>query len=267
MITGARLFLVFAVLLSQGAAFAQTTGQVAIEAPFKWPRSEESVSGASRPSKEVIESFLNAARERIPETKGRPIHVAEFRFAPHERGRLYLVALTGTRFFWSTDIIAPEQSGSRYTELESDGGIPFAMQAVDLDGDGADELVTGSWPGGYLGATTPPIFWYTVWRFHDGVPEDASARFPDFYRGFVLGQLWYPESLLRRLENQDPEGTRVPLAEIEYVRLKFERIVLNQTNAGLDEALAWARSGVSGLQVMGILSLAEIPASAAGQEY
>ena len=39
------MFLVFALLLGQGASFAQTTGRVAIEAPFKWPRSGESISG------------------------------------------------------------------------------------------------------------------------------------------------------------------------------------------------------------------------------
>lgn len=255
-----------ALLLVQGRTLAQTTGQVVIAAPFTWPQSEEATSAANRLSKGVIESFVNAARDQIPETKDLPIHVAAFRFVPLERGRLYLVALTGTRFFWSTDVIAPGEHGFRYTELESDGGIPFAMQPADLDGNGVDELVTGIWPTGYAGAGTPSIFWYTVWQFHDGVPEDASARFPEFYRSFVLGQLDYPEALLRRLQEQDPEGTRVPLAEIEYVRFKFQRTILKQTNAGLNEALAWIHSGKSALQVMGIWSLAEMPAPAAGQE-
>lgn len=259
-----------ALLLCTGALTAQETHLVKIPAPFSWPGSEASALRANKLPKDKIRSFIvalvNGFSPPAPGNAELPRQVPEFRFVPLEAGKFYLVALTGARVFWSTAVIVPEGGGFRYTELESDGGIPFAMQAADLAGDGVDELVTGSWPAGYSGATTPAIYWYTVWQFHDGVPEDASARFPDFYRGFVLGQLWYPESLLRNLQGQDPEGTRVPLAEIEYVRLKFERIVLGHTNAGLDEALAWARSKVSHLVIMGIWSLAEMPSLAAGQE-
>jgi hypothetical protein len=243
---------------------------VKVPAPFSWPRSGASAARANKLPKEDVRAFIvalvNAFSPRVPENAELTRQVAEFRFVPLEAGKFYLVALTGARVFWSTAVIAPEGGGFRYTEMESDGGLPFAMQAVDLAGDGVDELVTGVWPGGYSGASTPAIYWYTVWQFHDGVPEDASARFPDFYRGFVLGQLGYPESLLRNLQGQDPEGTRVPLAEIEYVRLKFQRSILGQANAGLDEALAWARSKVSHLVVMGIWALAEMPSPVAGQE-
>ena len=159
---------------------------------------------------------MNAARERIPETKGLPIHVAEFKFAPLERVRLSVVGSDRHPFFLVDRHYRSGGGGFRYTELESDGGIPFAMQAVDLDGDGVDELVTGIWPAGYLGATTPPIFWYTVWQFHDGVPEDASARFPDFYRSFVLGQLWYPEKLLRDLAQTLPFRAAGPVLGLPY---------------------------------------------------
>jgi len=73
--------------------------------------------------------------------------------------------------------------------------------------------------------------------------------------------------MLRTAEEGKPRPPpRYPLAEIEYVRLKFERIVLGHTNAGLDEALAWARSKVSHLVTMGIWSLAEMPSPAASQE-
>ncbi len=258
-----------ALLLCMGAVTAQETHLIKIPAPFSWPRSEASALRANELPKDKIRSFVvalvNGFSPPTPEGAEPPRQVPEFRFVPLEAGKFYLVALTGARVFWLIAVVFPAAGGFRYTELESDGGIPFAMQAVDLAGDGVDELVTGSWPAGYSGATTPAIYWYTVWQFHDGVPEDASARFPDFYRGFVLGQLWYPESLLRNLQAQDPEGTRIPLAEIQYVRLKFERIVLGHTNAGLDEALAWARSK-GPLETMGVLSLAEMPSPAAGQE-
>jgi hypothetical protein len=264
------VLLISALLLCMGAVTAQETRLVKIPAPFSWPDSESAALRANKFSKDRIRSFIvalvNEFSPPAPENAELPRQVPEFRFVPLEAGKFYLIALTGARVFWSTAVIVPEGGEFRYTELESDGGIPFAMQAVDLAGDGVDELVTGNWPAGYSGATTPAIYWYTVWQFHDGVPEDVSARFPDFYRGFVLAQLWYPEILLRSLQAQDPKATRVPLAEIDYVRLKYQRTILGQANAGLDEALAWARSKVSHLETMGIWSLAEMPSPAAGQE-
>jgi hypothetical protein len=140
------------------------------------------------------------------------------------------------------------------------------MSAVDLNGDGVDELVTAEWPAGYQGAGTPPIYWYTVWQFRDGVPYDASAQFPEFYQGFVLGQLSHIEKLLSKLQSVDPAAVQVPLAEIEYVRLKFQRTVLSQKNAGIEQALAWAESKNGSLRIMGISSLAEMPAPAAGEK-
>ena len=162
-------------------------------------------------------------------------------------------------------VVAPEGEGFRYTVLESDGGIPFPMRIVDLAGDGIDELITAQWPVGYHQGI-PPIYWYTVWQFHNGMPEDVSDQFPQFYRGFVLGQLDYPERLLREVELHDPAVVRTPLAEIQYVRLKFEHLVQHHTDAGLDETLAWARSQSPEFSEMGIWLLAEMPAPAAGEE-
>lgn len=264
------VLLISALLLGMGTMTAQETHLVKIPAPFSWPGSEPAALRANKFPKDMVRSFIvalvNGFSPPTPANAEPPIQVPEFRFVPLEAGKFYLVALTGARVFWSTAVIFPAGGGFRYTELESDGGLPLAMQAVDLQGNGVDELVTGSWPTGYSGATTPAIYWYTVWKFHNGVPEDASARFPDFYRSFVLGQLSYPETLLRSLQAHDPKATQVPLAEIDYVRLKFDRTVTGHRNAGMDEALAWARSKVSSLVIMGIWSLAEMPAPAAGQE-
>jgi hypothetical protein len=189
------VLMVLALLLGMGPGIAQETHLVKIPAPFPWPDSEAAALRANKISQDSIRSFtvalVNEFSVPTPEKAGLPRQVHEFRFVPLEAGRFYLIALTGAGAFWSTAVIVPEGGGIRYTELESDGGLPFAMQAVDLEGDGVDELVTGSWPAGYSGASTPAIYWYTVWQFHNDVPEDASARFPDFYRSFVLGQLSY----------------------------------------------------------------------------
>jgi hypothetical protein len=253
-----------------GVLIGQQSHLVKIPARFAWPNSAESAIRANMLPKDKVRSFIedlvNTIGPPAPRNAELQRQVPEFRFVPLETGKFYLVALTGAGVFWSSAVVLPVGGGFRYTELESDGGIPFAMQAIDLDGDGVDELVTAVWPAGYLGAASPPIYWYTIWRFRNAIPEDASAHYPDFYRRFVVGQLGYLETLLRSLQGQDPEGTRVPLAEVEYVRLKFERIVLGRTNAGLDEALTWARSKVPPLKIMGIWSLADMRSPDATQE-
>ncbi len=82
----------------------------------------------------------------------------------------------------------------------------------------------------------------------------------------MLGELPYIDGLLSTLQPTDPEGVKVPLAEIEYIRLKFRRVILGEKSAGLEEALIWAESKETSLQSMGIGSLAEMPASEAGRE-
>jgi hypothetical protein len=234
-------------------------------AGFTWPQTQTSAVQADALPKEKVQSFLNLLRAQVPGYM--PIRLGGFRFVPLEKGRYYLVAVTGgDRFYWNTDVVAPQGQGFQYSEMINNGALPLAMSAVDLNGDGFDELVTNEWPAGYQGASTPPIYWYTVWQFRNGVPRDASAQFPEFYRGFVLGQVWYVEILLSKLQSVDPENTRIPLAEIEYVRLKFQRVILGEKNAGLDRALAWAQSKKSSLSNMGIWCLAEMPAPEAEQE-
>jgi len=234
-------------------------------AGFTWPQTQTSAVLANALPKEKVQSFLNSLRAQVPEYL--PIRLGGFRFVPLERGRYHLVAVTGgERFYWYTAVVAPEGQGFRYSDTINNDALPLAMSAVDLDGDGVDELVTAEWPAGYQGASSAPIYWYTVWQFRNGVPRDASAQFPEFYQGFVLGQLSYVEGLLSKLQSVDPESTLIPLAEIEYVRLKFQRVILGEKNAGLEQVLAWAESKNGSLRIMGISSLAEMPAPAAGEK-
>lgn len=260
-------------LLAAGVLLSalQLTGQdvdthlVGGTANFAWPQTYTSAVQANGLPKEKVESFLNSLRGQVPMYS--PIRVGSFRFALLEKSNYYLVAITGgERFYWNTDVISPQGQRFRYSEMVSHGFFPLAMQLSDLDGDGVDELVTTQWPAGYQGASPPPIYWYTVWRFRGGLPYDASAQFAEFYRGFVLGHLSYIEELLGKLRSADPESVQVPLAEIEYVRLKFHRVILREKNAGLQMALDWVASKDAALQSMGIWSLAEMPSSAAGEK-
>lgn len=241
------------------------THRVSGTATFTWPQSEASAVQANQLPPVSVESFLNSLREHVPGYS--PIRLGGFRFALLEKGRYCLMAITGgERFYWNTDVVAPQGQDFQYSEMIANYPFPLAMQAVDLDGDGIDELVTAEWPSGYQGASTPPIYWYTVWQFRNGIPRDASAQFPEFYRGFALGQLSYLEEVLNALQSVEPARVRVPLAEIEYVRFKFQRVILGEKNAGLEQALAWVASKDSTLRSLGLWALAEMPSPAAGQK-
>ncbi len=242
----------------------QETHAVQHVAPFGWPKIASSAIGANKLPLERVESFINSVRAGLRGYAAAKI--LDFRFAPLEEGRFLLVADCGGRVGSNVDVMAPTAHGYEFTEIESDSILPLPLRIVDLDGDGVDELITSERPAGYMGASTPPIYWYTIWRFRDGIPEDVSAQFPAFYRSFVLPQYEYLGDLLRRLQSEDAEGTRVQLAEIEYIHFKFERIVLGRKNAGLEEALSWAGSHDMNMEVLGMSSLAEMPSEAAGQQ-
>src|SRR2546425_2941762 len=115
----ARESLAGAMLLWAIQMNGQDTHLVSGTAGFRWPQTQASHTNANRLPREKVESFLNSLRAHVPGYT--PIHVGEFRFVPLEKGRYYLVAATGDRYLWNTDIVAPEGQGFQYTELVSHG--------------------------------------------------------------------------------------------------------------------------------------------------
>ena len=262
-------YLLLALLLASFLA-AQETQTVHVKAPFAWPETAPEAARANELPSGRIASFLRTVTFALttPASRigGATLTLSEFRFAPLERGRFYLVAVSGGRVESFVDVVARDGRGYHYTRIESESPLPLGMSLVDLRGNGVEDLITAKWPAGYMGASTPPIYWYTVWRFRNGVPEDASAQFPAFYQNFALSQVMYLGGILGKLHAADPKGTEVPLAEIEYIHLKYERVILGQKDAGLEAAISWAQSGKVSLEILGMSSLAEIPSEAAREE-
>jgi hypothetical protein len=264
---GFQLLVLFPLCVS--ALTAQETHTVRVAAPFRWPRTELEAAAANKIPGGEVGSFLEALTSAFttPASRigGESPKLIQFRFVPLEARTFYLVATTAVRVGSYTNVVAQVPGGFRYTRIDSETPLPLAMLTVDLDGDGVDELVTAQWPAGYLGANTPPIYWYTVWRFNEGVPQDASAQFPEFYKSFVLGCTAYIDRLLAQLQTVNPEGANVALAESEFVRLKYQREILGRKDAGLEQAITWAESKETPLRIMGIWALAEMSAPAAGE--
>lgn len=257
-------------LLCAMPSLSQEVHLVDVSPGFRWPVSLASAEKANSMPKGQVARLLHSALARIlgsPPPGAPRMTVSAFRFVPLERGRFYLVLWGGER--WTqTYVLVPEKGRISLADMQTivGGTLPPSMSIVDFQGSGSDELITAGLPVGSPAALTPSIYWYTVWRFRDGVPEDVSAEFPEFYSQFVMPQVEYPQDLLRRLQARGANDVMIPLAEIAYIRLKYQRDVMGQENAGLKQALAWAQSKNADLSSLGIFSLADMSAPAAVEE-
>ena len=259
-----------AILLSVCACCAASQGQQArfpilrAHRSLNWPQTEVQAYSANKLPKQDIDLFLDNLGEGP--LVGAATKVLEFRFVRLEPGLFGLAVVVPARRA-PIEVVTPVGGNRfRFFPLEGlpNGGL-LATSLVDMDGDGSQCLIVRS-PVADRGASTDPIYWYRIYKWDRGVPQDVSVRFPEFYREFVLPQVDYPERLLTQLKARGAKDTKVPLAEIAYVRLKYERDFLGHGNAGLEQALAWAESKNSDLITMGIASLSEMRSQRAWAE-
>lgn len=241
---------------------------------LKWPQTPQQVATDNRMPPSKMSALLHS-----PVTgPAVPMKVYGFRFAYLEPGRLYLVTAIGTRIAW-LGTMTPI-GGGRFVSTSLDGvsNGTVANSLVDLRGNGVDEVISLRLVDNH-GSATAPIYWYTIYQFHDGKPVDVSAQFPEYYRDVVLPPLAYlenvfywmktnvPAKVLREHPGQLGPGTPdVELAEIGFVRLKYQHVILGHKNAGLQRALRWAQSSNSDIAVLGVRSLAEMTAPRAWEE-
>lgn len=266
------VFLTLALLVA--SAEAQTISVLPGRPSFGWPRTRAQALAANNLSDKQVGAFLDSLG-RGPVVV--PSKVLGFRFVNLEAGRVYLVASLRARQGW-LEAVYPT-GGSRFGIVSlgaPNGALPASL--LDLRGNGVEEVI-GRRLVNYRGAFTDPIYWYTIYAFHDGKPVDVSAQFPEFYRDVVLPRLDYlgrvfgwikmnvPAKLLQG--NPAPLGKGAPdieLAEIGFVRLKYQHVILGNKNAGLDEAIKWAKSPNTDIAVLGVRSLGEMTAPEAWEE-
>jgi hypothetical protein len=141
----------------------------------------------------------------------------------------------------------------------------LATDLLDLDGDGFDEVISSEFAAGYQGASTPPLYWYTIYSFKDGLPHDVSRQFRGLYEVDVLGWGYKLERLIMPPLGSGSKENNYIEAQIIFTQLKYHRKILGEAKAGLQEATGWAESSEAGLQELAISTLREIndPASIA----
>jgi hypothetical protein len=227
---------------------------------FRWPNSTIDIPRANAIAAEKVVSFINALAKQLDRPS---ITVQEFRFARLEEGKIHLVATidsSGRGFYYALAVISPEGAKFRYTTLTSVSPHVLGGEVVDLDGDGRDEIIAKNFIAGYRGAQSDQIYWYSIYQWHNAVPQDVSASFQQFYDRGALPQLTYLEHWLDLIAHGDhPEEVRLQKAQIEAVRLKYRRKIIGEKNAGIEEAKAWIESGNLDFQKLGIEALVEIP--------
>ena len=242
---------------------------------LRWPQTPRQLAVANRLPLKAVASALRSSSSGPGAV---PNNLYGFRFAYLERGRVYLVTSMGTRYGWLGTLEPVGDGKFQSTSLPAMPNGSLATSVVDLRGDGVDEVI-GLTPVTYRGAFGDPIYWYTIYAFHDGKPEDVSAQFPEFYQTNVLPWLDYlyrvydwirhtvPGPLLQgKLSELGPGSPDIELAEIAFVRLKYQHVILGNKNAGLRRALAWVRSRNSQIATLGVRLLAQMTAPAAWAE-
>ena len=164
----------------------------------------------------------------------------------------------GSRFPWGLDIVCPERGGFVVTGLTDERMGLLAADLIDLDGDGFAEVISSRFAAGYQGASTPPLYWYTIYSFKDGLPHDVSQEFPDFYRVEVDHWADKLERIIMPPVGSDSKESRNIEARIVFTRLKYQRNIHGDRKAGLQEAAGWAESSDPSLQELALMTVREI---------
>ena len=220
---------------------------------FKWPTdAADSLLANRRTSKDAVGAFLEF---------GRNAGVGEFRFALLGPKEVCLIARWHRRDAALQEVVCPASGGGYWdTSLSHAAPGPLAWCVVDLKGNGNSEVVSsGIGTGAYA---APPIYWYTVYSFRDGLPRDVSSEFPEFYRAAFLPQLSAIERMLNPPEDaQAPTPKWAPFESLvlRFMRLKYERRILGEKQAGLEEGLSWVKSPYIDVRSLGVQTLGEIP--------
>jgi len=198
------------------SARGQVSSLVTPRHPLTWPRTSAEVAAANRMPRRAVASFLGTT-STVPGTV--TAGIGGFRFAYLEPHRVYLVVAEPTKAGVWLVTLSPVGAGKfRQTLLNEFVNGTVATSLVDLQGNGVDEVV-GRKPVNYRGAFTDPIYWYSIYAFHGGKPEDVSPRYPEFYRDVAIPHLDYLERVF------------------DWIRINVPRKLLQETLENLALAL------------------------------
>jgi hypothetical protein len=128
---------------------------------------------------------------------------------------------------------------------------------VDMGGDGAYELIMPELAGGYQGAGSLPLYWYSIFRVEDSIPKEVSASYPAFYVDRLLQYV----GLIQSLADQVAPGSIIAVeaqAKARFLKAKYDRRIVGDRTAGIDDAIRWASADNPTLEMLAIESFRDI---------
>jgi hypothetical protein len=240
-----------------GSAFSQAgTPEVSKVVPsFAWPRTEQGSNVDMRVAEEQASALL---RTVSTELWGVRVELGQFAFARLWPDRITLVA-TFDASAWLNSVAALDWDGSRLHVHQWQAWQPYDLNegVVDVDGDGLVEIVTRVLALGYEGANTKPIAWRAVFKARaDYTFEDVSRKNRAYFESRVIPELDMQEAGLGSLY----QGTELhdAMAQVQYVRDKYRRLLYGETEAGMENALRWAQDSQRELRILAIEAFRDI---------
>jgi hypothetical protein len=213
----------------------------------------------------------------------------DFRFVRLSLGKVYLLAEQACReACGNLEALYCQQDRCFSDSLSTMADLQTDL--VDVDGDGALEVIGMECIDDCSGASRYPTFVYSIYKFIDGKGFiDYSAQAAGYYREHLLPKIAAAlnEQTIKsavdninaafeekRRDNFNERGVVYPPvrqaetyeAAAQYAYDDYLRRVLGQKSAGLEEALQWVASNDPDLRQRGFQTLARIPDPAAGSK-
>jgi hypothetical protein len=240
-------------------------------APFVWPSTLAEVSNSNITQTKVLRFLKDLDRDNVPQML---TDIQSFRFVPLEKNKFYLVAVVdagGNGLFGNLEIVRCDGAACIVgVELSVAGDLETDL--VDVDRYGVFEVITKESPGfRTLSTYGYPPFIYAIKSLIRGELVDVSAKYSDYFNSHILARM---EADRRAIEADIARVDTSPAVlsnqrlrvELQYIQDDYDRRVLGEKTAGLDNALTWARSDDEGLREFGVQALEPIDSSIAAAE-
>ena len=201
----------------------------------------------------------------------------EFRFAPLSPGKAYLLVTESCRLECGSVEAVSCQENRCFSDAVT-SVVDLETDLVDVDGDGALEVIGKECIEDCSGIPRLPTFVYSVYKFIDGKGfVDYSAEAADYYREHLLPKIETAQSTIESrvaaMNVADEKHREIagelgipfpPPGQIErykaasqYAYDDYRRRVLGEKYAGLDNAIRWLESDDT--RDLALQALARIP--------
>ena len=203
-------------------------------------------------------------RQRLPGALGT---VGAFKWADVDADGFYELLVTmdysGRAFYNNFSAIKQIAGAYRKQDIDirnSDEFIEFpgsSMSILDLDHDGAQELILPISIGSYRGANLSPD-WPSIYKWKKYRFIKADEQFKSFYEEILLPDIERAIEVLSRDKSEEEQDLDEKLSIDWLIRDKIVRFLGRDPHAGLQRATRWAKSANANVRENADIALKEI---------